>query len=1145
VIVTAVLAAGAGTFFVVAHTHPVERYRDLVVGAVTWTDSNKSSDLTYLYLFVALLASFTFASAGAVRLFLRKAPLWLKAAVCASAVFCFGGVLLWLSTLWFLGFWAVCYACVAWERQEFLRSRQRWFAGIALTLAGMAFFAGLGAAAVPGRLLWPLPGVQRELLALPSICLFAAASFVTLNLALARSISGLRHRLGLAVLGAQALLPFCFLIFLPAHLLTPDGILTLSSTVYLKILLLALMVGAWWELWRAYSRWRRVSQAPYALDSVLSTLCVAAAATYFAMFPERFPYISGGYFFLFPGDHFHTGEELLPWQQLLHFHSVPYVDFAPIHGLMSYACGFISSAFLDGTAASFMESQRFLFGIAVLATVCAARPLGGALLAAACAIPVTFVLDRDAFLAAAIFLLVNPATLRRPGKWLLTCVGVCAFSLGYNVPVGGALVVACAVPFGYFLAVWIRNRRKIRIWSIAVVAGFGVLCLIWSFPAVRGWIWFATDNGSSNVVAHGMGFRGALGAVPPVRELIDLSGLEKVLPPFLREAWILAGSYGFYLLFIQVRKPGNERSSSAILGAWLVFIVPLVLSLYTFVRIEPTGLSRSGPISVVVLAAILPVLNARILPPFKPIMFLLAGYAFILFFVPDKLRVDLTYLRFKSAPLSQPISYPPGYTLTDGRDLGLPNMGRLCADAPTVNEILALRHALSMLLRPGETYIDLTNRQAFYYYLDLPIPQLYMHFVAASEKMQERMVQQWRADPAPVVLIAPAEVFDGGLPSLRCYRWYRELLPAYTPIVLDGFTFLVDPKRLPADSLTPSERFAILDSSFFAPDLQALPSAWGRSWPLLKARFKKVANVAIGPGATSGGAVTSSATFYLEPLNVTGAEADFATVDFRLEKSPTAAFAHPDPRVAVSWTSADEEHPPVQTFLAKSGTALLPLGSQPRWLLSDRLQTLRLDLVNPGDVSAFEVKGLTLWKLNDVSDRPAPQYSPSFRLNRPRSWAVGPSSASQAELSKAIAEIKSNVTLELVSNVLSAAFYPTLIKTQDGADAVFAHAPAKLFEALNARKQSIGFGFGILPGAYTNEGRCNGVLFEIWLEPASGSKTLVWSRLLNPLVQAQDRGTQSAKISLDPPKGARLILETAPNGSNARDWSYWTNVKIE
>ena len=982
-----------------------------------------------------------------------------------------------------------------------------------------------------------MPGIQRELLLFPSLCLFIAASFVLLNLAFARTVADLWRKLELAVLGVQALLPFCFLIFLPAHLLTPSGILTLDSTIYLKIFLFALMAGAWWQLARVYRRWKDSAHERNSLDSILSTLCIAAPAVYFSMFSEQFPYLSA--------DHFHIGEQLLPWQQLLHFHSVPYVNFAPIHGLMSYAYGFISSAFLDSTAASFLESQRFLYGVAVLVTVWAARPLCGALLAVACAIPVAFLLDRDIFLAAAVFLLVNPETLRRPGKWLLTCLGVCAFSLGFNVPVGGALILASVIPFVYLSVAWIRSREKVRIWPIAAVTGIVAVCAAGLFPVIQGWIRYATDNGSANMVANGRRFQDSLATFPASGGFFDLLKSETFLMPFLREAWVVAGIYGLYVLFIQLRKPKKERNAAALLAAWFLAVVPLVLSYYTFVRIEPSGTSRSGPISIVVLATLLPVLNARILPPFKPSAFLFIGYAFAVFFLPDRALTDLTQIGFKSATLLQPAPFPPGQTLILGSDIGLPTVGRVSADAPTVNQIQTLKHALSMLLGPQETYIDLTDLQALYYYLDLPTPELYVQYVASSEKMQERMIQQWRADPAPVVLIAPAQVFDGGPPSLRSYRWYRELARAYTPLIMDGFSFLVDPKRVPLNSVTESMRFAILDSAFFLPNLQALPSAWGRSWPLLKSRFKKVADVAVDSRPSSVKGVDPSATFNLEPLNLTGADADFATVDFEMERRPALTPAQAAPTVTISWTSAGEKRPPKQTFFATSETALLPLGSQPRWLLSDRIQTLRLDLVNPESVSSFRIKGLTLWKLNDLPDAPLTRYPHGFRLNRPRSWALWPSSAATQEIGKAVTQLNSNVTFELASNVIAAAYDPSLIKTPEGKDAVFAHAPAKLFQTLNPQKQDWSFGVGILPGAYANGVGTNGVLFKLWLETADGAKTLVWSRLLNPLQQPQDRGTQWAKVSLDPPKGARVILETDPNGNNNSDWSYWADVKIE
>jgi len=88
----------------------------------------------------------------------------------------------------------------------------------------------------------------------------------------------------------------------------------------------------------------------------------------------------------------------------------------------------------------------------------------------------------------------------------------------------------------------------------------------------------------------------------------------------------------------------------------------------------------------------------------------------------------------------------------------------------------------------------------------------------------------------------------------------------------------------------------------------------------------------------------------------------------------------------------------------------------------------------------------------------------------------------------------------------------------------------QLFLPMEDRKQILKFGFGILPGAYAGENKTNGVLFRIWLETADGRKTLLWSRMLNPLEQPQDRGTQWSELALDPPKARDLFLKPIPPG---------------
>jgi len=93
---------------------------------------------------------------------------------------------------------------------------------------------------------------------------------------------------------------------------------------------------------------------------------------------------------------------------------------------------------------------------------------------------------------------------------------------------------------------------------------------------------------------------------------------------------------------------------------------------------------------------------------------------------------------------------------------------------------------------------------------------------------------------------------------------------------------------------------------------------------------------------------------------------------------------------------------------------------------------------------------------------------------------------------------------------------------------VFAHAPMQLFLPMEDRKQILKFGFGILPGAYAGENKTNGVLFRIWLETADGRKTLLWSRMLNPLEQPQDREHNGLNWRWTRPRARDLFLKPIP-----------------
>jgi hypothetical protein len=93
---------------------------------------------------------------------------------------------------------------------------------------------------------------------------------------------------------------------------------------------------------------------------------------------------------------------------------------------------------------------------------------------------------------------------------------------------------------------------------------------------------------------------------------------------------------------------------------------------------------------------------------------------------------------------------------------------------------------------------------------------------------------------------------------------------------------------------------------------------------------------------------------------------------------------------------------------------------------------------------------------------------------------------------------------------------------------------------------SIGASYGIVPDAY-EKGVTDGVLFVVEYIADGASPTVLCSRQLDPCEHPQDRGTQRMDIETTFPASGILRLRTTnrPGDTGNRDWSYWTEVKIE
>lgn len=112
----------------------------------------------------------------------------------------------------------------------------------------------------------------------------------------------------------------------------------------------------------------------------------------------------------------------------------------------------------------------------------------------------------------------------------------------------------------------------------------------------------------------------------------------------------------------------------------------------------------------------------------------------------------------------------------------------------------------------------------------------------------------------------------------------------------------------------------------------------------------------------------------------------------------------------------------------------------------------------------------------------------------------------------------------------------------EGRPLLMVHAPSRLAFRLTGQERTLQFAFGLLDGAYRGDGQSDGAKFRVLLV-RGGRETPLFSRLLEPLVRADDRGTQTVRVDLPATDtGDRLVVEIKPGPHNNASWD-WTYVR--
>ena len=559
---------------------------------------------------------------------------------------------------------------------------------------------------------------------------------------------------------AQIGLPLFYLTLYPSKIIQPNGeIVKYETTIYLKVVIIAAIIYGIFDVikrFKIYScspDWKKCF-SPFAIFGLVVALKVGHTVA---------PIIST--------DDYHFGEKLLGWWSYLQGY-IPYVDYVPPHGLLEDDFkSLLSYIFYDSTAASIGEAGRLATAIIGFIAFLSIYYITGSLVLAFSVILLLTGRLAWFFFVPFICLWLSSSLIKQPSKWLSVWI-VSAPIVILSIPPQGVILVASFGPLAVKIAwdqVQIGDKKS---WQhLFLVALITILVFITSplFFMLFGAIRYVLENGQINQIAYGIPW--------------TLSWKLGIKAGFVFEAirmsWVLIPLLGLYVIHKNWRS--FKDSKSLFYPALIFFIFSLLLIPYSMGRIDPGSVSRPGQVSIFACAILFPLLVWRLASAKNHAFVVLATV-----FTSALLGLGVTSFSGLSTIALQKIHSPQ---LRDSVAAGLPNIGRAFVKEGQWNRINRLNKLLDLRLATNETYLDLTNRNAHYFYLNrLPPMPVTAPYNLASPNQQKRAVEILKASPPQLALLwAENLVSDGSVVALRNPHLYRFVMDSYNPRMESGF----------------------------------------------------------------------------------------------------------------------------------------------------------------------------------------------------------------------------------------------------------------------------------------------------------------------------------------------------------------------
>lgn len=562
-------------------------------------------------------------------------------------------------------------------------------------------------------------------------------------------------------LAGQAGLSILFICLYPAHFLQNGEINSSYSTSWmLKLLIFGAIVWTAFDVVDRYLKYNNENPVKLVSPIAIFALLVAVKSG-ITMAPNINP------------DDYHFGEMVLGWWSYMNG-LIPYVDYFPSHGIaVDDFAAFLSYIFYDGTVGTIGESARLGYAILAFISFLSLYRFSKSIVFAFVS---TYFLGESfvwLFFTPFICLWFNPELGKNAARWLgIWIITVPILILG--IPGQGLLLVASSgIMVIYFIWKLYRDPNGIQykeiIFSISLLMIVGIFTPMFSmlFGALR----YVLENGSINQAAYGVPWALSWGAGNKAGLLFEI----------IRMSWIFIPVICVVIVYSVFKE--SQRKKYFVLPVIFVSIFLLLLTPYSMGRIDPGVVSRPGLAGIFGWMILLPLATWFFFKKSNGVILILSVACIGSALNFAQLSID----KFSSIALTK---INTGLW-RDGDKAGMPNIGHAILQEEHWIRLTKLNAILNKNIKPNESYLDLTSRNAQYFYLNRkPMISITAPYNLVSSSQQKREVSRLMNDmPNLVLLDADNIIHDGGGLALRNPFLYKFILDNYEPKLEDGYIF--------------------------------------------------------------------------------------------------------------------------------------------------------------------------------------------------------------------------------------------------------------------------------------------------------------------------------------------------------------------